>query len=122
MADNVRAVIYNDQNQFLVVTELDDPDSWKLPGGKTENGEDPVEAIKRELQEELGFKPEGELHFKELRTDDGFSTRFIFKIEAFVEQIRPNPQEIAETQWVDLASVPVCQNRNHILAAVKSVS
>ncbi len=34
-----------------------DPDCWQLPGGGVENGEMPDEAIKRELQEEIGVIP-----------------------------------------------------------------
>jgi len=34
-----------------------DPNCWQLPGGGVEDGEMPDEAIKRELQEEIGIIP-----------------------------------------------------------------
>src|SRR3989338_2008483 len=37
--------------------ESRDPNCWQLPGGGVEDGETPDEAIKRELQEEIGIIP-----------------------------------------------------------------
>lgn len=119
MADNVRAVIFNSKQEFLILTEVDDPENWKLTGGKVDLNEDPESAIKRELQEELNLQisPNTKLKFQKLTTDDGKSNRYIFKIET-QEQIKPNSNEIAKLKWVKLNSIPKCQNQNHIQAAV----
>jgi ADP-ribose pyrophosphatase YjhB (NUDIX family) len=122
MADNVRAVIFNPEGKFLIVTELDDPDNWKLPGGKMDKEESPEDAIKRELLEEIGLKTEGPFIYKQLVTDDGSSNRYIFKVNAKQQDIIPSKDEIAKTQWCDKSSVPECQNKNHILSALESIS
>lgn len=126
MADNVRAVIYNDKDEFLILTEQDDPDNWKLPGGKLSPNEDPTAGILRELEEELGLSIDqiesDELKFAKLTTDDGLSNRYIFKISTKEESIKPNNAEIAKLKWCNLSSIPDCLNKNHITTAVQSVS
>lgn len=54
--NNVGAVaaIFNDAGQVLMVEHTFRPDHpWGLPGGWVERGENPVQAIQREIQEEL---------------------------------------------------------------------
>jgi 8-oxo-dGTP pyrophosphatase MutT (NUDIX family) len=82
-SDSVRIVLHNEAspNQFVVLTETDDPDNLKLPGGRFEDEtESPDEAAARELMEELGVTPE-EVSLKragELVNDDGSSKRYIY--------------------------------------------
>lgn len=48
---------YNDKFVILLRQKhKPDGDTWGLPGGKVEQGEDDVEAIIRELEEETGYK------------------------------------------------------------------
>lgn len=126
MADNVRAVIYNDKSEFLILTEQDDPDNWKLPGGKLSADEDPTAGILRELEEELGLTSSQintkDLKFSKLTTDDGLSNRYIFKVSASEEGLKPNKTEIAKLKWCNLGLIPDCQNKNHITTAVESVA
>jgi 8-oxo-dGTP pyrophosphatase MutT (NUDIX family) len=49
---SVKAVIRNASGQILLVKEHFD--EWVLPGGGIDYGEDPYEALKRELREEIG--------------------------------------------------------------------
>jgi predicted NUDIX family NTP pyrophosphohydrolase len=37
-----------------------DDGAWSIPKGELQEGEDPLEAAKREFQEETGFRPEGD--------------------------------------------------------------
>lgn len=123
MAHNVRAVIFNSEGKFLLVTEVDDPDNFKLPGGKIDGGEDPESAIERELFEELNLKKETyDLSLAAtLKTENEGDNRYIFRIKLKVAEVEPNFREIAKVLWVDEFSVPEGKNRNHILSAVREV-
>jgi 8-oxo-dGTP diphosphatase len=58
---NAVAIIVNKDNKFLLLKRSDDPkmwmpSKWALVGGAIEKGESPEEAVKREIQEEIGLE------------------------------------------------------------------
>lgn len=57
----VSAIVVADRRVLLLLRddnpEIRDPNCWQLPGGGVEENETPDEAIKRELQEEIGIIP-----------------------------------------------------------------
>ena len=51
-----RATIYNTKtNKILLLQRNDGNNAWEIPGGKRENNEHIVDALKREVQEETGL-------------------------------------------------------------------
>lgn len=124
--DSVRIALFDrdDPECFFVLTETDDPDNWKLPGGKFEVNEDgapeePDEAAARELDEEVGIGPKeaGLAKAEELVNDDGVSRRFIYAGLVVRESIKPG-EDIAHTDWVTLDTIPEGKNQGHIRSAV----
>ena len=57
----VSVIVVADQRVLLLLRddnpEIRDPNCWQLPGGGVEENETPDEAVKRELQEEIGIIP-----------------------------------------------------------------
>jgi ADP-ribose pyrophosphatase YjhB (NUDIX family) len=55
----VAAIVINEENRILLVRNSY-RSGWHLPGGSVERGESIVQAIQRELFEEMGFRPASE--------------------------------------------------------------
>lgn len=118
--DSVRIVLFEqDHTSFTALSEADDPENLKLPGGKFEGEELPHEAAARELAEELGLKPEdvGLTLAGELTNDDGKSKRYIYRGIISASGIKPS-DEIHQTGTYTEDTVPEGKNRGHILSAV----
>lgn len=121
-SDSVRIVLYDkaSPDQFIALTETDDPDNLKLPGGRFEDdNESPDEAAARELMEELGVTPGqvGLMRAGELFNDDGISRRHIYTGRAVLDSLKPS-EEIHRTELLTEDSVPKGKNRGHMLSAV----
>ncbi len=61
MPSSTSILIHN--NKILLIlrdnkSDIPEPNTWQLPGGGVEEGEDHFEAIQRELKEEIGIVPD----------------------------------------------------------------
>lgn len=55
----MEGIVYDNQRRALIVQRSEDesfPNKWELPSGKVEIGENPIEALERELEEEVNIK------------------------------------------------------------------
>lgn len=107
-------VVLNREGEVLIVNQNND--SWSLPKGHLEDGEDALEAAKREIQEESGVS---ELKFvKDLgsykrykigkhEAEDKSELKEIFVFLFHTDQINLRPVDPAnpEARWVDKEDV-----------------
>ncbi len=54
----VKAIIERDGKLLALETEVDEKVHWVPPGGRVEYGEEPVEALEREVEEEISCEPD----------------------------------------------------------------
>lgn len=106
----VKALIERDGKLLVLKTEASGETYHVLPGGKIEYGEEPLKALKRELEEEISCEaeigePVGMYHFFIGAEDDGDQvvlTAFYAEIGDQEIDISNNPAEegIEEALWM----------------------
>jgi len=102
----VAAVILNARKQLLLCEHTYRRKyPWGLPGGDIKFGEDPVEAIKREVLEETGLHVQtGELLFVENSTGIRH-VELVYLCTGVRGDFVPN-DEVARIQYFDIAALP----------------
>jgi 8-oxo-dGTP pyrophosphatase MutT (NUDIX family) len=82
---------------------------WEVPAGWANPGEDPADAIRREIEEETGHRPGPVRPMTAYNALSGISDmRFTAFLADGAEQIGPpsDPSESSQVEWVPLTEVP----------------
>lgn len=99
------AIILDESGRVLLLNHTFRPFSgWGLPGGFVSRGEDPEEAIRREIREETGLELD-RLEMFRVRTL-GSHVEVLFTAIAVGEAAILSPREILELGWFDIAEMP----------------
>ncbi len=86
------------------IPEIADPGCWQLPGGHTEEGESPIEAVKRELEEEISYCPDN-LTLVGARTSQNNAKVYLFFAvikDDEVEKFKPGSEEGQDLGFFDI--------------------
>lgn len=113
-------VLVDDEDRVLLLWRhrfVQDRMGWELPGGLIDEGEEPVEAAVRELEEETGYRAANAEHLITFQPMVGMvdSEHVVFVgrgAERIAEPVEAN--EVERMEWVPLASVPALVSSGEI--------
>ena len=120
--DVVRVVCFDPEGKVLLVKEFDD-ENWKLPGGKMHAEETIMQAIQRELHEELGVMVAPEMITRYTKKTIPHSPHF-----RHIVAIAIDPNDIKETQEVveyagfKPTEIPAGKFHEHITTSIAFIS
>ena len=111
------AVVFDEEGRVLILEHTFRPgNGWGVPGGFLMPGEQPEEAVRRELREEVGLELEN-VELVEVRAVRVVNQiEIVFRADARGEA-RPRTVEVASVRWCDPAFLPPELNerqRSHI--------
>ena len=98
------AIIENDSKQILAAkrSDITEGPAWEFPGGKVEDGEGTEDALRREIDEELGCNLQLVLPFDTVEHD---YPEFHLSMDVFVVTLAPSstpePREHSELKWIN---------------------
>ena len=103
------ALIFNDAGQILLLKHRFRAGSgWGIPGGFLERGEQPEQALRRELREEIGLEVSHVEIFsaRSFKRPRQVEILFRCRANARIGQLKPRTMEVEKAEWFSVQNLP----------------
>ena len=107
-ADCVAVVALDKQNNVVMVRQLReavDKTLLEIPAGGIDPGEEPVDAVRRELQEEIGFLPQKIERLGGFYATPGYGTEYLYLYVA--TDLKPSQLKAEDTENIEVVKIPL---------------
>lgn len=109
-SDCIAVVAIDADNNVLLVKQFRKPverDLLEIPAGGIDHGEDPDDAVRRELREEIGYMPKKVKRLGGFYSAPGYCTEYLYLYLA--TDLVPSRLFAEDTEEISLVRVPVAQ-------------
>jgi len=109
-ADCVAVVVLDEEDNVVMVRQLREAVGKRLleiPAGGIDPGEEPVESVRRELQEEIGFLPHRIEKIGGFYSTPGYCTEYLYLYLA--TELEASRLEAEDTENIEVVKVPLEQ-------------
>ncbi len=109
-ADCVAVVALDEMNNVVMVRQFREAVGktlLEIPAGGIDPGEEPVESVRRELQEEIGFLPHKIEKIGGFYSTPGYCTEYLYLYLA--TELKPSRLEAEDTGGIEVVIVPLTQ-------------
>ena len=104
--DNNEFLIQNDNNEFLIQKRsIEKGGKWATTGGHPKAGENSLQGILTEVQEELGIKIENPTLFKQANAKDVICDLYYIKKNIDINEITIQEEEVADVMWASIDEI-----------------
>ncbi|HEX3086950.1 MAG TPA: NUDIX domain-containing protein [Pyrinomonadaceae bacterium] len=108
---SVAAMLFDDEHQILLLEHLFRADNgWGVPGGFVTGGEEPEEALRRELREEVSIELD-DVNLLFVRTLGNKQVEIYYRARV-IGVPKPSSIEIKQARWFDLDALPAELSRD----------
>lgn len=104
------------KNNKILLQKRNDDNKWGIHGGSLELGETFLEALERELKEELNVRPINpkfvdiysgrDMHYIYPNNDEVYTILMLYLVKEYEGSLKAADDEVSKLKWFDMENIP----------------